>query len=109
MNADLLFGNVEFFGAPSGQRVRVKLGESFTVNLNEGEEGLVWATTQQDRVLDVLDKGMSANVKADSIGNAEIQIQVSRQVVFYVTVEVYDPASVTSLNPSTSEPRQREA
>lgn len=109
MNADLLFGNVEFFGAPSGQRVRVKLGEAFTVNLNEGEEGLVWATTQQDRVLAVLDNGMSANVTADAIGNAEIQIQVSRSVVFYVSVEVYDPVSVTTLNPSTTEARQRQA
>ena len=94
MNADLLFNNVEFFGAPSGQRVRVKQGETFTVNLNDAGDGIVWATTE-DPILDVLDNGATCGVKAHSQGNAEIQIQRDRQVVFYLVIEVFNPDEAT--------------
>ena len=88
MNADIIFGNVEFYGAPSGQRIRVKVGEGFDVNLNDAPEGIVWATTS-DPVLTLNDVGFMAKVRADAVGMSEIQVQVNRAVVMYIAVEVY--------------------
>lgn len=99
MNADLKFANVEFFGAPSGQRVRVRAGETFGVKLNEAPEGISWATTK-DPVLDVSDSGTDAVVMAHTSGSSEIQIQVDRSVVMYITVEVFNPDEAASLGVS---------
>lgn len=106
MNADLKFGNVEFYGAPSGQRVRVKAGEVFGVTLNEAPEGATWATTK-DPVLDVSDSGTTAVVKAHTPGNSEIQIQVERDVQFYLTVEVFNPDEAASLGVTAGSPQPK--
>lgn len=106
MNADLKFATVEFFGAPSGQRVRVQAGEVFGVTLNDAPEGATWATTK-DPVLDVSDSGTTAVVKAHTSGNSEIQIQVSRDVVYYLTVEVYHPDEAANLGVSAGSPQPK--
>jgi hypothetical protein len=89
MTADLLFPNVELFGTPSGQRVRVRVGEMFRISLKDiGEEPIDWATTK-DRVLKVDDNAGDAVVLAEKVGASEVQIQRDRQVVHYITVEVF--------------------
>ena len=106
MNADLKFPNVEFYGAPSGQSVRVKAGELFSVTLNDAPEGATWATTK-DPVLDVSDSGTMAVVKAHTPGSSEIQIQVARDVVMWIAVEVFNPDEAASLGISagSAEPK----
>jgi hypothetical protein len=44
MTADIFFPNVEWYGATSGQRIRVKVGEKFRIALTAGASG-TWATT----------------------------------------------------------------
>ncbi len=89
MTADITFPNVEVYGTPSGQRVRVRLGETFRINLNDvGEEPIVWATVN-DAVLKLEDAHDAAGVVAEEVGASEIQIQRNRTVVHYITVEVY--------------------
>ena len=89
MNADIILSNFEVYGTPSGQRVRVRLGDSFRVILNDvGDEPIVWATVN-DAVLKVADAIDVAEVVAEAVGAAEVQIQRNRQVVHYITVEVF--------------------
>lgn len=89
MTADIIFDNVEVYGTPSGQRVRVRLGETFRIKLNDiGEEPIVWATVN-DAVLKVADALNVAEVVAEAVGASEVQIQRNRTVVHYITVEVY--------------------
>ena len=91
MTADITFPNVEVYGTPSGQRVRVRLGETFYINLNDvGDEPIVWATAINDRVLKMTDdNAATAQVVAEAVGASEVQIQRNRTVVHYITVEVY--------------------
>lgn len=103
MNADILFGNVEFFGAQSAQRLRVKINEAFWVNLHDAPEGYVWATTK-DPVLRVEESPGTIRVVADSVGTSELQVQVDRSIPFYLTIEVFDPNSAASLNPVVGTP-----
>lgn len=105
MTADLLFGNVEFFGAPSGQRIRVKVGEDFGVKFNDAPEGWSVATTA-DPILDVRD-GEVTKVAAMHTGTSEIQIQVDRDVVFYITVEVFNPDEATTLGTTAGSPEPK--
>ena len=89
MTADITFPNVEVYGTPSGQRVRVRLGETFRINLNDvGDEPIVWATVN-DAVLKLADAINVAEVVAEAVGASEVQIQRNRTVVHYITVEVY--------------------
>lgn len=89
MTADITFPNVEVYGTPSGQRVRVRLGETFGINLNDvGDEPIVWATVN-DAVLKLADAINVAEVVAEAVGASEVQIQRNRTVVHYITVEVY--------------------
>ncbi len=91
MTADLYFRNVEFFGAPTGQRIRAKAGEAFRVELQDAPEGISWATAGQDHVLKVSENGTLAVVVAENTGESEIQIQKERVVLMYITVEVFNP------------------
>ena len=105
MNADILLKNVEFYAAPSGQRIRVLVGEEFTVNLNGASDDIVWATTQ-DPVLTLVNVGPKATVKADAVGNSEIQIQRNRQVDMYISVEVFSlEAASLGLASGSPEPK----
>ena len=103
MNADIFFPNVEWYGAQSGQRIRVKVGERFRVVLNDATQAIVWATTK-DSVFAVVE--FSANtidVEALEQGKSEIQVQVNRAVPFYLDLEVYSQEAA-SLNPLAAAP-----
>lgn len=106
MRADLFFSNVEFFGAPTGQRVRVKVGEAFRMELKEAPEGVNFATTA-DPVLKLDDNGTTAVILAEAVGNSEVQIQQDRNVVMYVSIEVYSPTEATSLGIAAGSPEPK--
>lgn len=110
MRLHVAFGNVEF-DQDSTDTIRVKKGEEFTVSLVDPATPLSWATAKRDDVLSLRETGAepstSARVIATASGSSEIQLQNERQVDFWVSVEVYDPAEVTTLNATTSEPRTR--
>lgn len=102
MTADIFFPNVEWYGATSGQRVRVKVGERFRIVLSE-DSPIVWATTK-DPVFSVSEfSGNTIDVEATEQGRSEIQVQVNRAVVFYLDMEVYSQEAA-SLNPRASDP-----
>lgn len=89
MNADILLSNFEVYGTPSGQLVRVRVGEIIRISLKDiGEGPIDWATTK-DPVLKVDDNAGEAVVLAEKVGASEVQIQRDRQVVHYITVEVF--------------------
>ena len=105
MTTRIKFNNVEFFAAPSGQRLRVLLGESFFVALDGAPEGgtVRWATVN-DEALDVTEfNALSIDVVAAKVGAAEIQVQVDRDVQYYITVDVYSNEAA-SLNPVAGAP-----
>ncbi len=100
MTADLLFPNVEVFGTPSGQRVRVRVGEGFRISLNDiGEGPIDWATTK-DPVLKVDDNAGEAVVLAEKVGASEVQIQRDRTVVHYITIEVFGTEAIGFIVPA---------
>lgn len=109
MNADIILRNFEFFGAQTGQRIRVNLSEPvnvFTVQLNESTGDIQWATTN-DPALDV--EAVNPNlvkVTPRKVGTSEIQVQVNRDVRFYLTVEVFDQEA-TSLGLQAGSPEQK--
>lgn len=105
MTADILFPNVEFFGSPSGQRIRVALGEKFQVQLNDyGPGTITWATTNDPSLaVSQLDVNV-VEIKAEATGSSEVQVQIERRVDHYITVEVFNPAEATSLGLKTQEP-----
>ena len=107
MKADITFANVAFEAIGSGQRIRVRKGETFAVNLLEvGETPIQWATTN-DPVLKVLlaADNLGAVVDATAIGTSEVQIQNfnDRSVAMYLTIEVFDNTAA-SLNISAGSP-----
>lgn len=106
MTADLLFSNVEFFGSPTGQRVRVRSGEAFRMELHDYPEGITWATTA-DPVLSLNEDVSTATIEANGVGTSEIQIQKDRAVLMYVTVEVFDPLEAMSLGIKAGTPEQK--
>lgn len=102
MNANIFFPNVEWYGAQSGQRVRVKVGEKFRVVMNEAS-AFVWATTK-DPVFAVTEfDANTIDVEALAQGMSEIQVQVNRAVPFYLNMEVYSQEAA-SLNPRAASP-----
>lgn len=106
MTTDLFFSNVEFFGAPSGQRIRVQAGEAFRMELQDAPEGITWATTR-DPILSVNEAATVAEVSANNTGTSEIQIQKDRAVLMYVTVEVFNPAEAATLGASAGVPEPK--
>lgn len=105
MTTRITFPNVEFFAAPSGQAVRVLLGETFTLQLDGEAQGspIKWATVN-DAALEVTETAVDAvSVKASAVGPAEIQVQVNRQVQYHITVDVYSNEAA-SLNLVAGEP-----
>ncbi len=102
MTADIFFPEVEWYGATSGQRIRVKVGEKFRIALTAGASG-TWATTN-DPVFAVSEFGPGIlDVEVKDQGKSEIQVQVNRAVVFYLDLEAYSQEAA-SLNPQASEP-----
>lgn len=105
MTTRITFPNVEFFAAPSGQALRVLLGETFTVQLDGEAEGspIKWATVN-DAALELTETAPdTVRVKASAVGPAEIQVQLNRQVQYYLSVEVYSNEAA-SLNLSAGDP-----
>lgn len=105
MTTRITFPNVEFFAAPSGQAIRVLLGETFTVQLDGEAEGspIKWATVN-DAALDLSETAVDAvTVKALSVGQAEIQVQANRVVQYFIAVDVYSNEAA-SLNPMAGTP-----
>jgi len=89
MNADIILSNFEVYGTPSGQLVRVRVGETIRISLGDiGDGPIDWATTK-DPVLKVDDNGTEAVVVAEKVGASEVQIQRDRTVVHHITVEVF--------------------
>ena len=106
MTADLFFSNVEFFGAPTGQRVRVKQGEAVRMELIDAVEGVTFATTA-DPVLKMSDNGTTAVIVAEGVGSSEIQVQKDRNVLMYVSVEVYSATEAASLGLAAGSPEPK--
>lgn len=94
MTADILHPHIEFFGAPSGQRIRVLLGDNFHVAINDAPEGFAWGTTN-DPSLEVLDNGNVAVCTASKVGNSELQIQHDHTIPFFISVEVFSNEAAT--------------
>ena len=92
MTADILFANVEVFGAPSGQRLRVLQEETFTVRMHYGEvDGeLEWGSTR-DAVLTLNEAdGLVLTVKAAATGDSKVfLLNEAMQAVFVIEVEVF--------------------
>jgi len=113
MNADITIGNPEegtFYGAPKGQRIRVKRGNELLVVLNDVAMPLTWGTTSPDRVLDLTEQTdpLRANIKTVTSGNSKVLLlNKDLNTEFYIEVEVFDPTEVTTLNANATEPRQR--
>lgn len=110
MTTDIKFSNAEFYAAPSGQRIRVRAGETFTMELDgvSASAQVKWATIN-DPALSLTEVGGSQGAGTDivevntlSIGQAEIQVQVNRKVEYFVTVEVFNDEAV-ALNPVAGE------
>lgn len=100
MTADLFFPNVEWYGAGSGQRIRVKVGERFRIIVSGTG---VWATTN-DPVFAVTEFAPGTlDVEVVGQGKSEIQVQVNRQVAFYLDLEAYSQEAA-SLNPLPGQP-----
>ncbi len=106
MNADILTEAIEFFAAPTGQRVRVAVGQTIRVNLNEAPENIVFATTR-DAVLQVDELGSAVRVVVKNTGTSELQVQVNRAVSFYLTIEAFNPTEATSLGVSAGQPEPK--
>lgn len=106
MNADILFANVEVFGAPSGQRLRVLQGETFTVRMNDADpdNDLEWGSTR-DAVL-TLEEGnaLYLTVKAQTTGESKVfLLNQELNSVFHINVEVFSNTAA-SLSISTGAP-----
>lgn len=102
MTADVFFPFAEFYAAPSGQRLRVKVGERFRVVVNDAP-AFVFATTK-DAVFAVTEfDANTIDVEALEQGMSEIQVQVNRTVPFYLNLEVYSQEAA-SLNARAGDP-----
>lgn len=108
MKADLIFDSVEFLGATDKQVVRVRVGETFRVNLKD-----VVAALSVDWFLDydqtfevmVAADGKSATLKALAVGPSTLQLQVSEKIEMRLKFEVFS-AEATHLehpNPASIE------
>lgn len=105
MTADLFFHNVEFYGAPNGQLVRVLVGSSFTFRMNDAPEGYVLGTAKKDAALKLVE-GELSQVTAEAVGFSEIQVQVNHSIPFYITVEVYSTEAATlGLSAGSAQPK----
>ena len=105
MTTRITFDNVEFFAAPSGQAIRVLLGETFIVQLDGEAEGspIKWATVN-DAALNLAETAFdTVTVNTAAVGLAEIQVQVNRQVQYFLSVEVYS-TEAASLGLTAGEP-----
>lgn len=101
MKARLTFKRAVEFVQTSTQSIRVALGQQFDVNLIELEEatGPLRIATIGDAITDVSEapNSLSAVVKATAVGAGEIQLQdENRGVVFWLGIEVYNPAEAVS-------------
>lgn len=108
MNADILFSNVEFFGAPSGQKVRVKVGETLQVQLNEAEAPFEWGTTA-DPILEVQDKHVNVvEITTLKVGESKlIVLNEELNTIFHIDFEVFDPNEATNLGMSAGDPEDK--
>ena len=108
MRAKFSFDEVVEFEQSSEQTVRVRQGESFDFSLVDfgGDMTLKLGTLEHDQVLSVIEDGrandhIGARISADVRGFTEIQVQKDRQVVFWLTIEVFNGEG-TALKSNTS-------
>ena len=101
MKADLILKNARVRDVASFD---ILLGESFSLVLDT-DENIRWFS-DNDNVLGINASGGQANVKAESVGPCEIQLQGGGQVVkqFFINV-IAEPAA--SLNVTFSAPEQK--
>lgn len=96
MRARLVFPNVEFM-QDSGDTVRVKLGENFTMQMVADDPiSLSWATTK-DQVLNVSEATAElVSITALALGTSKVMlINSSLAAEFHLDIEVYDESTVT--------------
>lgn len=108
MNADIYFQNAEFYAAPSGQRLRVRLGEEFIIGLNS-PTATIWGSTK-DAVLRIVESAdnLQAAVTATASGTCKILLLTDALAVnFHINVEVFNPAEAVALNPTAGIPEPR--
>lgn len=98
MNLDLFIQDtsgsiVEFFGAPSGQRIRIRQGSFMVAKLNDGPAAPKWASTH-DSVLKITgdsDGAVEVALDAMNAGKSELQVQTpERNVELWLDVEVFN-------------------
>jgi len=101
MIANLILENVKAYDV---EKFDVKLGETFVLELIDAPADIRWFSNN-DPVLDidVSDGKTSVSAVASMIGECEIQLQVSREVIKTFDVKVYDHIAV-SLNPEAGDP-----
>ena len=99
MRAKLTFPNVAFM-QDSGDSVRVKLNEPFTMELVADDPNTVpvleWATTR-DQVLSVVESPSGlVNITALSRGTSKVMLlNASLSAEFYLDIEVYDETTTS--------------
>jgi hypothetical protein len=109
MRLHVAFENVEF-DQDSTDLIRVKKGNDFKLFILDPVGPLQWATAKRDIVLSVAESldNLSAEVFASFVGMSEIQLQDdSRDVKFWIAIEVYAPEEAVSaaVNDLGSRPR----
>lgn len=80
----------EFYGLESGQRIRVKRGQKFSIHLVEDMAGLEWGTTS-DPVLKV-EGATDITVSTEADGTSKVfLLNAAWSAVFHLEVEVFSP------------------
>ena len=91
MKANIIFDNVKAYDV---SMFDVKLDQEFKIDLLEVEEGtfIKWfANNDTVLAINVAEDGLSAKLKATSIGKCEIQLQnTDKQIIQSLQVAVYD-------------------
>jgi hypothetical protein len=107
MNADIIVSDADgevasFFGAPTGQRIRVKRHTMVVVHLNDTDQPLTWATTH-DPLLDVNERvdNLSALIIPTGVGTAKVLLlnqDDEPKTMFHLNFEVFDPSQAVTLD-----------
>lgn len=102
MRVDITLAN---FTAKNVVEFGVLLGEKFRLEIKDEANPVEWFTNR-DRVLQLDENGMAAEVVAASVGQCEIQIQQGGGPVHRLLVEVFAERAA-SLGLASGEPEQK--
>jgi len=98
---------IEFYGAPSGQRIRVKQGTVMVVHVTDDVNGLEWGTTE-DPVLKTKGNGADISVIAETAGTSKVfLLNAAWSAVFHVIIEVFDPERAKNMTITVGDPERK--